>query len=440
MLEGIGSSLIGLLLNLLGGTEELATVPLVSWQDAEIFALPAPDPSVEALIEQYLQSLSNRGISRRSQGVWIQSNLGLLTHYQGTEPASAASITKVATTLAAIQAWGVNHRFETRIYITGEVQNGAVTGDLIVLGGGDPFFVWEEAIALGNALNEVGIQEVEGNLIVADRFTMNYSSDPVMAGRLLRQALDYRLWSPVIERQYLNLPVGTPRPQLAIAGTVLVDASPPPTARLLLNRQSLTLAEILKQMNIYSNNEMAEILAESVGGAASVARLAAQAARVPTAEIQLINGSGLGVENRISPRAACQMFIAIERLLQDETIELADLFPVAGRNRRGTMLDRSFPPGTIIKTGTLNQVSALAGMIPTEDRGAIWFAFINNDGNVLELRAAQDWLLENLTQDWQLAASSTASRSDAVYLGDPRRNRIVSSEPLTNDEYFKEQF
>ena len=67
---------------------------------------------------------------------------------------------------------------------------------------------------------------------------------------------------------------------------------------------------------------------------------------------------------------------------------------MAGRDRLGTMLDRELPVGTAVKTGTLNQVSALAGMIPTTD-GPIWFSIINGSGDILEFRAAQDWLLQS---------------------------------------------
>jgi D-alanyl-D-alanine carboxypeptidase/D-alanyl-D-alanine-endopeptidase (penicillin-binding protein 4) len=56
----------------------------------------------------------------------------------------------------------------------------------------------------------------------------------------------------------------------------------------------MTLAKILKQMNIYSNNNMAEMLAEFMGSALVVSQLAAKSAAVPPEEIQLIKGSGLG--------------------------------------------------------------------------------------------------------------------------------------------------
>ena len=427
MLEGIGSSIVGLFIGILGREPvKLATVPLLSWQEAEIFVLPTgPDSTVEAIVEQYLQNLSNRGIASNHQGVWIQSDWTMLAQHQGTVPASAASLTKIATTLAAIKKWGVEHRFETTLYSLGEIKDGVLQGDLLINGGDDPFFVWEEAISVGNALNELGIRQVTGNLIVTGKFNMNYKANPVLAGRLLRQGFDPRLWSPVVYQQYSTLPSDTHRPQVSISGTVAVSDRIPDPARLLLRHQSLTLAEILKQMNIYSNNEMAEMLAQSVGGPKAVAQLAAKAANVPPAEIQLVNGSGLGVDNRISPRAVCQMLIAIERHLETESMTITDLFPVAGRDRLGTMLNRDLPLGTTVKTGTLNQVSALAGIIPTTD-GPIWFSIINGSGDILEFRAAQDQILQSLSHYWDLAPSSTiAAETSRSFLGDPRRIQSV---------------
>ena len=80
-------------------------------------------------------------------------------------------------------------------------------------------------------------------------------------------------------------------------------------------------------MNIYSNNELAQMLANSIGGAKAVSQQAASAAGVPLEEIQLINGSGLGVDNRISPRAVCAMLMAIDRKLLHSIWEICGFFP-----------------------------------------------------------------------------------------------------------------
>jgi serine-type D-Ala-D-Ala carboxypeptidase/endopeptidase (penicillin-binding protein 4) len=145
-------------------------------------------------------------------------------------------------------------------------------------------------------------------------------------------------------------------------------------------------------------------------------------------EIQLNNGSGLGEENRISPHAVCQMLIAINKLLQN-SLSISDLFPTAGKDVVGTVRDRSLPPGTTIKTGTLDNVSALAGVIPTSDyRGQIYFSIINYGRQVEYFRQQQDQLLNELVLAGQIVPHNfNLAQENNWYLGDPRRNLVVSN-------------
>jgi D-alanyl-D-alanine carboxypeptidase/D-alanyl-D-alanine-endopeptidase (penicillin-binding protein 4) len=214
---------------------------------------------------------------------------------------------------------------------------------------------------------------------------------------------------------------------VVIAGTVKVATIPIPKKFLLLRHKSLPLTHILKEMNIYSNNNMAEMLAKSIGGAQVTAALAAKSANVPIEEIQIVNGSGLGVENRISPHAVCAMLMEVERFLQPHKLTVADIFPVSGRDKRGTMYARQMPVGAAIKTGTLREVSALAGVLPTRDRGQVWFAIINRGGDVYGFRKQQDEMITSLTQKWgTLSSANPNTTNPSALLGDPKRNEKVS--------------
>ena len=431
MLHLLNFAILGFLGNLWGPSlDSLPPVPVIAWQEAKIFSLSTQrDPKVEEIIANYLERLAVLGYDPEKQGIWLQSEWAYLSQHRDTIPASAASLTKVATSLAAVERWGNDHQFETRFYADGRIEGEILQGDLIVEGGGDPLFVWEEGIAVGNALNQLGIREVAGNLIVLGNFYCNFKSDPLIAGELLKVALDETQWSTPIEKQYQSLPIKTARPQVAIAGSVQRGNQLPTNARLLLSRQSLPLSEILKQMNIYSNNEMSEMLARDVGGADVVARVAAKAANVPADEIQLINGSGLGVGNRISPRAAVSLFIALEHQLESTGVSVSDLFPVAGRDRNGTMQWRNIPEGVTVKTGTLAQVSALAGIIPTQERGPVWFAILNYGNNFERFRVEQDRLLQQLANHWQVLPDKvTPPTTQDIYLGDPSRSILTDVE------------
>ncbi len=426
MLDVIGSILFSLLGKVFASTpEKLEPLELGAWHNTAIFNLPTTkaDPMLEKIVQDYLQTLKQQGLNSDRQGVWLQSDWLELASNQGKNPLAAASLTKIATTLAALGKWGAEHQFVTKIFYTGEIKEGILQGDLIVLGEGDPFFVWEEAIAVGNALNKLGLRQVKGNLLINHQFYMNYESDSLQAGKLLKQGLDPNLWSWEVKQIFKSLPITTPRPQLVISGEVQLPKLAPTKPQLLLIHKSLTLSDILKQMNIYSNNQMSQMLADEVGGSKAVARYAATVTGINPLEIQLINGSGLGVENRVSPRAASQMLIAIDNLLKPHNFDVMDLFPVAGRDNVGTVEHRAIPAGTAVKTGTLNQVSALAGVIPLDQERRIWFSLINYGWQIQYFRKQQDLFLQRLAEHWQLEPQDFyAQEKTDIYLGDPERN------------------
>lgn len=376
-------------------TQELQSNPQKDRIDIPVLVAGNPDSAYSAIVQQYVNSLAAQGYGSGSQGVWLQTNTNYLAGHQGTKPLPAASLTKVATTLAALQTFGVQHQFITVIGRTGTLQNGVLQGDLIVQGSQDPFFVWENSILLANAINKVGIRQVNGNLVIVGRFYMNFESNPRTAGNLLKQGLDAQLWSSEVETQYYTLPRGTARSQVVIRGNVQVASSPPSQMQVIVQYPSLPLAAILKKMNMYSNNAMAEMLARAVGGASAVRQKVVQITGVPGAEVQLVNGSGLGEDNRISPRAVCAMFMAIDRYLQAQRLNVADVFFVSGQDP-GVARDRSIPRNSVIKTGTLANVSSLGGSISTSRHGRVWFAIINRGGDIEGFRDSQDVLLQRL--------------------------------------------
>lgn len=407
MLKSIAVPLFGLFLQFFPAQpQKLEPVPLLAWNQAEIFSVTQADSTVEQITQDYLQGLVSKGLGNNT-GVWIQSDWIDLAAHQANTPMSAASLTKVATSLAALEKLPWDYRFVTEVYTNGELKNGILHGDLIIKGGGDPLFIWEEAISLGNSLNQLGISKVTGNLIITGDFTMNFKFNSLSAGNLLKQALNSSTWSPIILNQYQQLPSNTPKPKVIINGQVLAHNNLSKNSNLLLKKESPTLAYILKQMNIYSNNYIAQKVADYIGGAPVVRETVIKLAEINPTEIQLINGSGLGVDNRISPRAACAMYLALQNKLETMSLNIGDLFPVAGIDKEGTIKERHLPDGVAMKTGTLAQVSALAGIIPTQERGSVCFAIINHGGNIESFRSQQDQFIQKLASHWQLIPMAT---------------------------------
>ncbi|MDR9405479.1 MAG: D-alanyl-D-alanine carboxypeptidase, partial [Halothece sp. Uz-M2-17] len=334
----------------------------LAWEELALFSLPhPPEPMIEKTVANYLQNLYQFGVSTSSQGLWFASDWWTFADHRGTIPQSAASLTKIATSLAALETYGSDYQFVTRVKHTGVIAGGVLEGNLIIEGGGDPFFVWEEAIALSNRLNELGIQMVTGDLIVTGDFFMNYQQSRQTSAQLLAQGLNFQRWSKEVEQQYAKLPSETPRPQVAIQGEIRVQPNANfADATSLIQHQSLPLSQILQQMNIYSNNKLADLIARSVGGVETVEKIVIAATGVSPEEVQLINGSGLGVDNRLSPRAVTKMLRAIDEKVKSEDSKIREILPVSGIEV-GTVRDRAIPQGIAVKTGSLFNVSALAG-------------------------------------------------------------------------------
>ncbi len=431
----------------LGGvnTQGMSPAQAVTWQGLSWINPPTPvEPKIEKTIDQYLQTLKAQGLDPQHQAVWLRTDSTMLIDRNGTIPVSAASLTKTATSLAAIATWGLDKKFDTIVSANGKINQGTLVGDLVIQGGGDPLFVWEDAIALAQSLNQLGINRVSGNLVVVDKFHMNYQTDPQKSGGFLKQALTGINLPPALlntelkDVNIVKLPTApaataTKLPQVAVSGAVIVTSAAPTGITPLIRHQSLPLVDIVRQMNIYSNNEIAQILADSVGGHEQVMKIVSTTAKFPPAEIQLINGSGLGVENRLSPRAICQIFRTLQQNLQPANLNLADIFPVAGAEYVGTLRDRRLPVGTTMKTGTLNEVSALGGVFPTRDRGLVWFVILNKGSQIAKLRQQQDTLLQALVNEWGQVIPTplvvTKHNRPPAYFGDPNRNVAILPKP-----------
>lgn len=366
------------------------------------------DPQLQASVDAYVDNLASWGLNLSEQGIWVESSDGKAGGYQADVPLPVASLTKLATTLLALDHWPANYRFFTRIAATGPVVDGVLQGDLVVWGGGDPFYVWESAIALGNRLNELGIRTVQGNLVVdADRvFVMNFDRDRAWSGALLRQGIDSRLWEGEAAQQFQYMPEGTPQPQVEIQGEVVVRSVPNrDQLTILVAQPSLPLVDLLKEMNKYSNNIMADLLADIWGGGANLTKEVQALTDIPPEEIEFINGSGLGPENQISARGVCRILSVIAEQLEPQGFGLADVMPIAWQDA-GTLEYRDLPTGTIAKTGTLWNVSTLGGLVPqgdtpaaslSRDRSAC-FAILNQNGDLDLFRSQQDQFLGNIKQ------------------------------------------
>ena len=180
----------------------------------------------------------------------------------------------------------------------------------------------------------------------------------------------------------------------------------PSTAIPLAVHESPPLAEIVREVNKYSNNVMARQIflsldtarpASSAGAQQRVLGwLADKGLRLP--ELVLDNGSGLSRHERISAESLAQLLLAAWK--SPVMPELMSSLPLAGID--GTLrkrFDKHVALGRAhLKTGYLEGARALAGYV-LDNAGQRWvFVFLINDPKSGQGRAAMDALLRWVTE------------------------------------------
>ncbi len=185
----------------------------------------------------------------------------------------------------------------------------------------------------------------------------------------------------------------------------LRDGTAPADARLVSSIASPSLAEVVRDINKFSNNVMARQLfltlgAEAVHGAASPAD-AERAVRAWLArkqlnfpELVLENGSGLSRRERLSAGSLARLLaLAWASPLMPEFVASLPLAAVDGTMKK--RLRQNGAAGQAhIKTGSLDGVKTIAGYV--QDREGKWqiVVFLINHANAAAAQEAQDALLQ----------------------------------------------
>lgn len=77
-----------------------------------------------------------------------------------------ASLTKLITTAAVLDTWGATHQFTTSVFYRGKRQGDRIRGDLVLVGGGDPYLISEKMWTFASHVKNIGINTVEGQVII----------------------------------------------------------------------------------------------------------------------------------------------------------------------------------------------------------------------------------------------------------------------------------
>ena len=430
--------------------------PPVLQPTAKTLPRPSTDAPVEtdaAIIEDVLPLVEERP-AFYNQGVLVEKLSGEVVREQAADQAyNPASAIKLATALVALRTFGPKHRFATTLWVTGSFDKatGTVTGDLIV-SGRDPSFHDEHAVAIARELNQLGIRTVTGDLVVAPRFTMNFSWSSQRSGERFYDTLDATRRPAAATRAWNDLRFAmrdqaglAATPSVAVMGAVYVD-SVPKAARVVSTHYSPPLVDILKVLLCYSNNFMAERLGDQVGGAQGLARFLSTELGISAADMRIATASGLGV-NRLTPRHMMRVYRALLDELHKNRLKAADILPVAGVDP-GTLEKRyanSVGRGSVIaKTGTLPRTdggaSALVGQMRARNGEVLLFVILNQRGSVSRFRSWQDALVAELQGErggptpFTYTPQTLAMRLSASEFDSARAGNLEEYEPTTANQ------
>jgi D-alanyl-D-alanine carboxypeptidase/D-alanyl-D-alanine-endopeptidase (penicillin-binding protein 4) len=129
------------------------------------FCAHARDPQLPPAVTR---AMSQMGIPASSVSIYVReaSTDESVAELNADTPRSPASIMKVLTTFAALDMLGPAYTWKTRAYLAGRLSNGVLHGDLVIVGGGDPYMTSERWWSFVQGLRENGLAKITGDIVI----------------------------------------------------------------------------------------------------------------------------------------------------------------------------------------------------------------------------------------------------------------------------------
>lgn len=399
------------------GVDRVAGTPVLSARRVpEIVAAPVADRRLSSDLQSWLAS------SPADTCLVVESEGRQAFEHRPQLPVTGASTQKLLTATALLEAYGPDHTFTTTAAADVAPTGGVVAGDLYLVGGGPADLGtpdWPEAApgtrprtindidGLVDAIEAAGVTRVDGGVVGDGTRYDDQRYEPTMASRLIDQDQVGPIDGLMVNDGFAEF-----GPDRTYSGTVPADDPAVDAARVLTERlrargievagsprsgtapddaatvatlASPPVSELVADMLATSDNEAAEAGIKEVGvatgasgsweaGAAGVTSLLGEAG-VPLDGVRVVDGSGLSIEGRFT----CSTLVDL-LTVEDTGPVVRDGLAVAGET--GT-LAHSFT-GTDAagrmraKTGTLRNVTALAGDVDTVPGASLTFAYVAN--------------------------------------------------------------
>jgi len=133
-----------------------------------LHAVAADPPAARSLPPEVEAALAHAGLPREAMVAWVEE-VGATrprSAWQGDKPVNPASLMKLATTYAGLELLGPAFTWATPVWLQGPVVDGVLQGNLVVKGTGDPKLVLERIWLLLRRVQQAGVREIRGDIVV----------------------------------------------------------------------------------------------------------------------------------------------------------------------------------------------------------------------------------------------------------------------------------
>lgn len=333
-----------------------------------------------------------------------------------------ASITKMVTSAAALMKLGKDYFFKTAILTDDiNINDGVINGNIYLKGYGDPDFSSSDLRRMSDNLANLGITSITGNLIYDESFLDNeYGS---LSG-IYKSDTDPKYW-PYVTALSINKNNGSKDPafeaanlfveelmvrNIAFDGIIISGTTPSAAKELVKNLRPLE--NVLADMNKPSDNQSAITVFKLLGaelksppgtlekGGEVISEFLTNIG-IDRKSFEFLEGSGLTRYNVVTSG----LYVQLLKYLYDQ-VNVFDkyLYSLAVAGVDGTLKNRmkntEAQNNVYAKTGTLNNVSTLAGYAISRDNEMLIFyiAMNNFKGDPNVYRKKQDKICEFICQ------------------------------------------
>jgi D-alanyl-D-alanine carboxypeptidase/D-alanyl-D-alanine-endopeptidase (penicillin-binding protein 4) len=458
----------------------------------------SPAQAAQQLPPEALQALQRAGVPPEALSVVVHDASAdrRVLQWQEHKPLNPASLTKLLTTYAALDRLGPAFTWATPVWITGPLKDGVLEGSVFIKGQGDPKLVLERVWLLLRRVQEMGVRDIRGDIVLdstafsapevdpgdfdgeplrpynvrAAALLMNFRSvtytfqpdeaagvarvlaEPALAGLQLDRTVPLSAgtcgdWRTALKASFEPgrtrfagsypaacgegvWPVADPAP--ASYDTRLVEAlwremggqlqgavrdgTAPVDLKPAFEQRSPALAELIRDINKYSNNLMAQQLfytlalqSRRAGGAGTPGPVTQDMARdtllrwlvertgaAPPGDVVVDNGSGLSRHTRITAlRLARLLLTAFDSPVMSELMSSLPISGLDGTLRRS----RATPGRAHLKTGSLRDVVGVAGYALSNSGKRYVVVAIVNHPNAGAARPALDAVVQWALRD-----------------------------------------